>query len=104
MPRWLRWIAAWSGVWVFWLVVTRNAHPTIAHALVVTTSLVVAYAVASALNQFVFIPRHWTTSRAVYWMWLLGTMLVLTGVALAIIRAAYFAWSGPDADPFGVLT
>ncbi len=96
-------IAAWVGVWAFWLAVTRSFHPTLAHGLVVTTSLVMAYAVAAYINHLALVPMLWVAGkRWRYFGWLLGTMALLTGVALTVIRAAYLSWSGPDADPYGV--
>jgi hypothetical protein len=86
-----------------WLVLTRSFHPSWAHALVVTTSLVGAYAAAAYLNHGVLLPRLWASGRRWrYGLSLMGTMVLLTGAALAVIRMAYFAWSGPDADPYGV--
>ena len=96
-------LAAWVGVWAFWLTLTRDFHPSLSHAVVGTTSLVVAYATAAYINHLVLVPRLWAAGRR--WRYaalLVGTMALLTGVALAVIRVAYLAWSGPDADPNGV--
>jgi hypothetical protein len=96
-------LLAWIGVWVFWLLATRDFHPTLDHALVVTTSLITAYAMAAYIQHLLLIPWFWNTGyRWRYWLSLVGTMMVLTAIALAILRAAYFAWSGPDPDPYGV--
>lgn len=96
-------IVAWVCVWAFWLVVTRNFHPSLAHGVVVTTSLVTAYAAAAYVNHLVLVPRLWLAGfRWRYIAWLVGTMTLLTGIALAVIRAAYFTWTGPDSDPYGV--
>jgi hypothetical protein len=96
-------LAAWVGVWAFWLAVTNNFHPSLVLAVVVTTSLVVAYAAAAYINHLILVPRLWAVDRRWrYAAWLVGTMAVLTGVALAVIRAAYFVSLGPDPDPYGM--
>jgi hypothetical protein len=94
---------AWVGVWAFWLAVTHHFHPTFALAVIVTTSLVVAYAVAAYINHLVLVPRLWKAGRRWrYAVWLAATMIVLTAVALAVIRVSYFELWGPDPDPNGV--
>ena len=50
-------LMAWVAVWIFWLTTTRTFHPTFGLAVIVTTSLVVAYALAAALNHRVLLPR-----------------------------------------------
>jgi uncharacterized membrane protein len=95
-------VAAWGAVWAFWLAVTHGYHPTFTLAIVVTTSLVVAYASAAYVNHLVLVPRYWDTRRyATYGFALLTTMAVLTALALTIIRISYFNAVGPDADPNG---
>lgn len=49
-------LVAWVGVWAFWLAVTHKFHPTFALAVIVTPSLVVAYAVAAYVNHLVLVP------------------------------------------------
>jgi hypothetical protein len=95
-------LAAWVGVWAFWLAVTHDFHPLFALAVVVTTSLVAAYAAAAYVNHLVLVPRLWAAGRR--WSYaaaLAATTAGLTAAALAVIRAAYAAWWGPDADPNG---
>jgi hypothetical protein len=76
-------------VWAFWLATTLDFHPTWALAVIVTTSLVVAYATAAYANHFVLVPRYWASGRrARYAFTLVGTMNVLTAVALAVIRVS----------------
>jgi hypothetical protein len=90
-------------VWAFWLFVTRNSHPSFALALIVTTSLVSAYAAAAYLNHVVLIPRFLRCGMPFrYLARLAAFMFVLTGVALAVIRLSYFSLWGPDADPNGL--
>ncbi len=96
-------LVAWVGVWAFWLIVTRDFHPLFSLAVVVTTSLVVAYAAAAYVNHLVLIPRLFATGRR--WSYASGlavTMAVLTAAALAAIRVTYAEWWGPDPDPNGV--
>ena len=102
--RWL-WasLLAWVAVWAFWLAVTHRAHPTFALAIIVTTSLAVAYAAATYLNHLILIPRLWRTGRrARYAILLVAAMLALTALALTVIRLSYLVLWGPDPDPNGV--
>ena len=94
---------AWLGVWVFLLIVTCNFHPTFSLALIVTSSLVVVYAIAAYFNHLLLIPRFWKIGhRWQYLGWMAMTMVLLTGVALAVIRLSYFKLWGPDSDPIGL--
>lgn len=96
-------LVAWVGVWAFWLAVTHDFHPMPVLAVVVTTSLIVAYAAAVYINHLILVPRLWVAGRrGQYAAWLAATMALLTAVALAVIRTTYAAWYGPDADPHGV--
>ena len=95
-------LLAWSGVWAFWLFATRDSHPSFTLSLIVTTSLMVAYALAAHLNHLWLIPRYWVTGRrGMYSCCLSGSMLLLNGAALTVIRVSYFQLWGPDADPNG---
>lgn len=96
-------LIAWIGVWAFWLTATSDFHPLRALAVVVTTSLVVAYATAAYINHLILLPRLWAAGRRwEYAAWLVAMMVVLTAAALAVIRVAYAEWWGPDPDPNGV--
>jgi len=96
-------LLAWVGVWIFWLVFTNQFHPSFALAVIVTTSLVVAYATSVYINHQLLIPRCWRAgNRLRYAAFLALTMVALTGMALAVIRVSYFKLSGPDVDPNGV--
>ncbi len=94
---------SWFAVWAFWFVTTRSFHPTQTLALIVTTALVVAYAIAVYLHHAILLPR-WRESKRVarYLLELLGMMAILTAMALAIIRTSYTQLLGPDPDPNGV--
>ena len=94
---------AWICVWGFWLGLTHRFHPTFSLAVIVTTALVIAYAIAAYANHFTLIPRLWRTGRRLEYAAILIVMMVaLTGIALAVIRFAYFEVAGPDPDPKGV--
>ena len=94
---------AWVGVGLFWFATTRHYHPTPALAVIVTVSLVGAFAAAADVHHLVLIPRYWRTRRyAAYSGLLLATMAAVTAAALAVIRASYLRLHGPDADPYGV--
>jgi hypothetical protein len=93
----------WLVAWAFWLSLTHRFHPTFALALIVTTSLIAAFAAASYCNHLILVPRLWELKRPwEYVCWLAATMAIFTAIALAIIRISYFAMFGPDADPYGV--
>jgi hypothetical protein len=95
-------ILAWIVVWAFWLATTPTFHPTFTLAVIVTTSLVAAYAVAAYVNHFVLVPRLWVDGRrGRYAVWLSATMCLLTAGALAVIRVSYLKLWGPDADRYG---
>ncbi|CAN5130183.1 hypothetical protein BH10PLA2_BH10PLA2_24760 [soil metagenome] len=96
-------VLAWMGIGVFWLVATRTAHPTFELDMIVTGSLITAYAAAAYTNHLILIPRFWQTGRiGIYLIVLLASMSVLTGMALAVIRVSYERTVGPDPDPNGV--
>jgi hypothetical protein len=102
-----RWIGpsllAWGGVWAFWLAATRRSHPSLALAVIVTTALVAAYAIAAYVNHLVLIPRFWRPGRrGGYAARLAIVMASLTAAALFVIRVAYRRLVGPDPDPNGV--
>ena len=96
-------ILAWIGVWAFWLTATHAFHPTFVLALIVTTTLVSAYAIAAYVNHLVLIPQFWIPGQ--WWRYsvlLAITMTFLAASALAVIRVSYLQLHGPDADPNGV--
>ena len=96
-------LVAWLAVGVFWLVTTRGHHPTWTLAVIVTASLMIAYAGTVYINHLVLIPRYWRTGRYTWFAGsLLGTMAVLTALALTVIRVSYHTMLGPDPDPNGL--
>lgn len=95
-------VCAWVALGLFWFFTTRNFHPTTALAVIVTSSLVAAYALAAYVNHLVLIPAYGRQGRwAMYATSLLATMTILTALALLLIRYSYFQLWGPDADPNG---
>ena len=95
-------LLAWGGVWAFWLATTHTFHPTFVLAVIVTTSLVTAYAAAVYVNHLMLLPRLWRAGRRwTYVGWLAATMCLLTAAALVIIRVSYRTMWGPDTDPLG---
>lgn len=86
----------WLTVGLFWLVVTRNYHPTWTLATIATSSLVSAYAVAAYVHHRYLIPKYWQADRvAMHVVLLVTAMIFLTGFALAIIRFSYLHAFGP---------
>jgi hypothetical protein len=97
-------VVAWAAAWVLWYATTRAQHPTAALARTVTTSLVVAYALAAWLDHLAWRPRWLARGRrGAYAAAMATTMVLLTGAALAVIRTAYVRALGPDPDPNGTL-
>lgn len=95
-------VLAWVLVWAFWLISTRSNHPSWTLALIVTTSLVLAFAAATYIHHYCLLPKLARDNRHVaYRLWLLAVMISLTAVALTIIRISYLQLHGPDADPYG---
>ena len=96
-------LVAWLAVGVFWLVTTRNYHPTWTLAVIVSSSLMLVYAIATYINYLVLIPKYWRARLyGRFAVSLLVTMCVLTGLALAVIRTSYHTMYGPDPDPNGM--
>jgi hypothetical protein len=94
---------AWIAVWAFWLVTTHRFHPTWSLALIVTTCLVTAYAIAAYVNHLILLPWFRTSrNKARYFSALSVTMVILTAAALTVIRMSYTSYLGPDPDPNGV--
>jgi hypothetical protein len=94
---------AWTAVWGFWLTLTHGFHPTFLLAVIVTSSLVGVYAVASYLNHLVLVPL--LCSRGIGWNYLIAifaVMAVLTAIGLGMIRLSYLVTWGPDPDPYGL--
>ena len=94
-------LTAWCAVGVGWFYLTRTFHPTMWLAVVVTTSLMLAYTAAAYANELWLKPAF-RTQRFAYWSSLTVMMAALTGAALTVIRTAYFDALGPDPDPLGV--
>jgi hypothetical protein len=96
-------LIVWFAVGVFWYFATRNFHLTQRLAVIVTASLVSAYAAAVYINHLVLIPRFWRHRRwPAYWGTLLSVMIVLTSVALTVIRVSHIRALGPDPNPNGL--
>ena len=105
LQKWLRVVSllCWLVVWAFWLFLTYKFHPTFSLALIVTSSLVCAYAAAAYCNHLVLVPRFWSRGNYLrYVAWLAMVMAIFTAFALAVIRVSYITVFGPDADPYGL--
>jgi hypothetical protein len=96
-------LAGWLAVGAFWLIATRNFHPSWALAAVTTGALVCAYAAAFYVNHFGLLPRYWRAGRyGSYAAALAVTMASLTAAALTVVRACYVWALGPDPEPNGL--
>mgnify|MGYP001799515272 FL=1 len=99
-------ILVWVAVAAGWFAITASQHPTLPLALGVTITLVLAFAIAAHLNLALRTRRRRLgTSRKAPWLVLIPAMLVLTGLALAIIRTLYTRAGytpGPIAQHFAI--
>lgn len=92
----------WIGVFVFWLVTTRQYHPTLTIALTVTAVLVSASALAVYVNRSVLLPRF--APRRLSWRYvaaLLGMITALDLVAVLLTQVIYDWLWRPDPLRFG---
>jgi hypothetical protein len=95
-------VAIWSGVFIFWLLATRNHHPTLTIAMLATAVLVAAFALAVYTNALLLLPRFahrrlWLQ----YTVSLLVTIAVLDLAAVLLIQFIYDHLWGPDPMRYG---
>lgn len=95
-------IAIWSGVFIFWLVTTRNHHPTLTIAMLATAVLVIAFALAVYANHLLLLPKF---ARRGLWLQytvaLVLTIAVLDLAAVFLIQFIYDRLWGPDPLRYG---
>lgn len=96
-PQAIGWsVIAWAAVWAFWLATTRAFHANWPLAIIATTALIGAYAAAAYVNQLVLVPRFLRRGRLIeYTGWLMFIMLLLSALALGVIRMFYVQILGP---------
>ena len=95
-------VAVWTGVFTFWLLVTRSHHPTLAIALSATAVLVAAFALAVYINSLFLLPRLARRGfRLQYAVSLLVTIAVLDLAAVLVIQLIYDYLWGPDPLRYG---
>ena len=95
-------VAVWSGVFLFWLLVTRGHHPTLAIALSATAVLVSSFVLAVYANSLLLWPvfaqrRLWLR----YGVSVLATVLMLDLVAVLLIQFIYDRLWGADPLRYG---
>lgn len=95
-------VAVWSGVFIFWLSVTRQHHPNLTIAVSATAVLVSSFALAVYVNSFLLLPglarrRFWLR----YVISLLATVAVLDLIAVLLIQFIYDRLWGPDPLRYG---
>jgi hypothetical protein len=83
-------LALWSGVFAFWLLVTRQHHPAWIVAASATAVLVSTFALAVYVNSLWLLPefagrRHWLR----YLLSLLALIMVLDLIAVLSIQLIY---------------
>jgi hypothetical protein len=95
-------IVVWLGVFAFWLVLTRQHHPTWIVAALATAVLVSAFAVAVYVNSLSLLPgfakrRRWLK----YFGALLAVVVLLDLAAVLLIQLIYDLLWGADANRYG---
>jgi hypothetical protein len=95
-------VAVWSGVFLFWLIVTRQHHPTLTIAVSATAVLVTSFVLAVYANSLFLVPgfaqrRLWLR----YVISLLATVAVLDLIAVLLIQFIYDRLWGADPLRYG---
>ena len=92
----------WCSIFVFWLVVTRQHHPTLAIAVSATAVLVSSFALAVYANSFFLLPKF---AQQKLWLQyavsLLATVAVLDLGAVLLIQFIYDWLWGADPLRYG---
>lgn len=95
-------IVIWSGVFLFWLLTTRNHHSTLTIAMLATAVLVIAFALAVYANHLYLLPRF---ARRKLWLQYAVTLFVTVAVldlaAVFLIQFIYDRLWGPDPLRYG---
>jgi hypothetical protein len=94
-------IVIWTGVFAFWLLLTRGHHPTWLVAASATAALVSAFALAVYVNSFFLWPEF--AKRRLWWQYivlLFATVLILDLVAVHLIQLIYDWLWGTDAGRY----
>jgi hypothetical protein len=76
-------LALWSGVFLFWLLVTRQHHPTWIVAALATAVLVSACALAVYVNNLLLLPEF--ARRRLWLRYLLSLLAVVTVLDLGAV-------------------
>lgn len=98
-------VLAWLALWSFWVVVSRQNHPTLTLNLIASALLVLTFACAVYVNHLRLIPRLWKARRfAAYGAALLLAMAGLALICTAAIHIVYDVLRGPDPARFGFWT
>ena len=95
-------LAVWWAVFLFWLVVTRQYHPTLIIAVSVTIILVSSFVLAVYVNSLFLVPRFARQRRWLrYLLSVLATILVLDLGAVLLIQFIYDKLWGADPLRYG---
>jgi len=95
-------VAVWLCVYVFWLAVTRQHHPTLTIAVSATAVLVSSFALAVYVNSLFLVPEFAGRRRWLgYVISLLATVVVLDLAAVLLIQFIYDRLWGADPLRYG---
>jgi hypothetical protein len=93
---------AWVVLWGFWVIVSKDNHPSFRLNAIATGFLAATFAAAVHANHLRLIPRFWNQGR--YAAYTLALLLVMGTLALACTLAIHLVYDflqGPDPLRFG---
>jgi hypothetical protein len=95
-------MVVWLGVFIIFLLATRQYHPTLTIAISATMVLVSISALAVYLNGLFLLPRFARRhARGQYVVLLLATVIILDLIAVLTIQVVYDQLWRPDPMRFG---
>lgn len=95
-------LAVWSGIFVFWLFVTRQHHPTLTIALSATAVLVSSFVLAVYANSLFLVARFAQRRLWLRYIFsLLAVVMALDFIAVLLIQFIYDRLWGVDPLRYG---
>lgn len=97
-------LSFWFGILLFWIVVSRNNHPSFLLNCIASLTLVAASATAFYTSTLI-LARRYSSHHSIkqFAIEILSLVVLLDLVSVFIIQVAYNATVGPDPARFGLL-